>query len=294
MLNYVADYNVAEGCHFVFEMNATNLIWDNFFMYVASQRLGYTTLFFITAFVYFGGMWLACYKMFPNDSWFAFLVCLAAFSTFSYGTNGVKAGAAGSVFLLALAYRENRVVSILLALVSLGIHHSMQLPLTAFLLTLFYKKTKVYIRIWCVCLLLAMLNVTFFQEIFAGMTDEHGSSYLLSDEDWGGKKGFRLDFVLYSCVPVWVGYWVVFKKKIESQMYSAILNIYVICNSVWMLCMYASFTNRIAYLSWFMYPVVLIYPFLKEKLGEQQYRKLGYVAWGHLLFTLFMNVIYYR
>ena len=60
-----------------------------------------------------------------------------------------------------------------------------------------------------------------------------------------------------------------------------------------MLCMYAEFTNRIAYLSWFMYPFVLIYPLVCENWGTQKYRTLSKFMLLHLGFTLFMQIIYY-
>jgi hypothetical protein len=96
-------------------------------------------------------------------------------------------------------------------------------------------------------------------------------------------------------MPVLVGWYVEFKKQLEvSDMYRNLLNLYLCLNGIWMLCMYASFTNRIAYLSWFLYPIVLIYPFLQEDWGEDRYQKFSYVMLAHLGFTLFMNVIYYR
>ena len=60
-----------------------------------------------------------------------------------------------------------------------------------------------------------------------------------------------------------------------------------------MLCMYANFTNRIAYLSWFLYPIVLIYPYLNEDWGVNKYKIFSMVVFLHLSFTLFMSVIYY-
>ena len=77
-----------------------------------------------------------------------------------------------------------------------------------------------------------------------------------------------------------------------SGLYKDLLNLYLCTNGVWMLCMYANFTNRIAYLSWFLYPIVLIYPFLNEELGPQRYRQFSKVMLCHLAFTLFMAFIY--
>ena len=292
--NYINFYNAMEGDDFLFNPEAENFIFDNLFAWMASHATGWSAFFLVIALIYFFGMWFACRKMFPRDTFVAFLACLAAFSAFSYGTNGIKAGAAASLFLIAVAYYRNLVVAVLFMLLSLGFHHSMVLPIGAFVLAYFYKNVKAYFFGWAVCLLLAMLHVTYFQTLFAGMSDEKGAGYLLSSgQDWGGKEGFRFDFVLYSAMPVLVGYWTVFRKKIVSRVYNFLLSIYLVTNGVWMLCMYANFTNRIAYLSWFLYPVVLIYPFLKEDWGANRYKTLAKVVCLHLLFTLFMNIVYY-
>ena len=292
--NYIAFYNLIEGGKYKFEPQAENFIFDNLFSWMASNQLGWSFFFLVIAVIYFGGMYIACAKIFPYDTLISFLVYLAAFSTFSYGTNGIKAGAAASLFLIAIAYYRNSFIAILFLCLSLGFHHSMVLPIGAFILAYFYRNTKAYFIGWCLSLLVALLHISFFQNLLAGFTDERGAAYLLSSgEDWGGKSGFRFDFVLYSAMPVLVGYWAIIKKQIVSQTYEFLLSIYLITNSVWMLCMYVNFTNRIAYLSWFLYPIVLIYPFLNEDFGENRYRVFANVACLHLLFTLFMSIVYY-
>ena len=111
---------------------------------------------------------------------------------------------------------------------------------------------------------------------------------------WGGKTGFRIDFVIYSAMPILVGYWAVYKKKLQlSKIYTCLLNLYMVLNGTWMLCMYANFTNRIAYLSWFLYPIVLIYPYLNENWGPTRYKDFSKVMLAHLGFTLFMKFVYY-
>lgn len=292
--NYIESYNAMEGNEFVFNPEATNFIFDNLFAWMASHATGWSAFFLVIALIYFFGMWITCRKMFPRDAFVAFLTCLAAFSTFSYGTNGIKAGAAASLFLIAVAYHKNLIVAALFLFLSLGFHHSMVLPIVAFVLAYFYKNIKVYFIGWVMCFLLAMFHVTYFQALFAGISDEQGAGYLMSSgQDWGGQEGFRFDFVLYSAMPVLVGYWTTFRKKIVSRSYNFLLSIYLATNGVWMLCMYVNFTNRIAYLSWFLYPVVLIYPFLNENLGWNRYKTLAKVVCLHLLFTLFMNIVYY-
>lgn len=280
---------------FIFDIFAVNFIYDNLMYFCASIQFPPILFYLMVAAIYYGCAYLACRKIFPNNSAAAFVVFLAAFSTFSYGTNGIKAGAAASIFLLALAYRENLGLSIILAIVSLGFHHAMQLPVVAYVLTLFYKNSRVYFAAWIFCFLMAAAHVTAFQSFLAGFSDEQGAAYLMSDGTiWGGKGGFRIDFIIYSAMPVLVGYWAIFKKKMQlSKFYSSLLNMYLVTNGIWMLCMYVEYTNRIAYLSWFMYPIVLVYPFLNEDWGPSRYQSFAKVAWAHLAFTLFMAFIYY-
>lgn len=294
-MNYVFSYQFMEGVPYLFDPAAENFLFDNLFGFFAANRWGITPFFLLISLIYFGGAFVAIRRLFPNDTLLAYLVFLAAFSTFTYGTNGVKAGAAVSLFLLALSYRDKLPVCFFLLWVSLGFHHSMAMPISAFVLTLFFKDPKYYFAGWAVSVLMAAAHVSFFQNLFAGFADDRGADYLTATASTVNAyiSGFRLDFILYSAMPVWVGYIAKFKKGIQSMMYDTLLYTYITANAVWMLCMYASFTNRIAYLSWGLYPVVLIYPFFLKEWGEARYQTLSRVVGFHLAFTLFMEMIYY-
>lgn len=286
---YASHYNKMLGSYFFFDEEAENLIYDNMMSFMASSSIPVDIFFLTIALVYFGGMYIASLRLFPKDTLLAFLVCLAAFSTFSYGTNGIKAGMAASIFLLALSYYNKPLFSIPIALFTYGIHHSMLLVIVAYFCILLIRNTKLYFYVWAVSFCLAALHITWFQHYFAGFTDEHGAGYLLSQRN----SGFRIDFIIYSAVPVFVGYLLTFKYAVVSKTYSIILNLYLLTNSVWMLCMYSNFTNRIAYLSWFLYPIVLLYPFVNLYWSDEQERYLKYAVYGHLGFTLFMTFIFY-
>lgn len=302
--NYNYVYNMREGMPFIFNPLTDNIIWDNLFTFWASKSFGITSLFLLSDAIYFGCTYLACKKWFPHDTAIAYLVFLGAFSTYSYSYNGVKAGIAGAIFLLGLAYYDKKWLSMALVLMSWGFHHSMTLPVAAYILTLFFKNPKWYFYGWGFCVLCSIFHVNFFASLFANLSnDEVAAEYLLgTGNDYDYITGFRPDFLLYSVMPVLIGYKIVMKKKLKvSRLYSALLHMYLCTNGVWCLCMYASYTNRIAYLSWFMYPFVLIYPFLKEDLrgmlmlkSTNQYVQLSKVAKYHLYFTLFMELIFYK
>lgn len=299
MDTYEDVYNIIRGRDFVFNTGAgTNLIFDNLFNYMASLELPSTYFYLIISAVYFIGISWACSLFFPNDKMAALLVYLSAFSTFAYGTNGIKAGAAASVFLVATALYERRqwIGVVLLLFISWGFHHAMILPIVAFVGCLMVKNPKVFLFFWVVCFFLSLFHVTFFQELMAGIIDDQGAGYLSGEgghvrSDFFG--GFRIDFVLYSVVPIVIGLIAIEKKKIESERYCFLLNLYTLINAVWLLCMYSDFTNRIAYLSWMLYPIVLIYPFLNEDWEGPKYKIFQWVVYIHLAFNLFMEFVYW-
>lgn len=294
-VNYISYYHSMAGGPFVFAFDTENLVFDNLFAWWAAMDLGISSFFLLCAFIYFFVAYLAIAKMCPCNQYAVFLVFLTAFSAYSASVNAVKAGVAGSIFLLAIAYNKDYKISIPLLLLSYGFHHSMIVPVVAFFCCSIVKKINYYYIIWLFSLLIAFAHITFFQTLFAGFTDEHGAEYLLTiGSEWGGRStGFRFDFVLYGAMPLVMGWYALKKRRVTDELYKFLLRIYILTNAVWLLCMYAQFTNRIAYLSWFMYPIVLVYPCTLSEFGRDRYKIFSTVALLHLLFTLFMEIIYY-
>lgn len=291
---YIRLLRMYEGLPFYFNWETDNIIFDNLIMWWASVPLGHSMFFLLCSFVYFFCAYVGIKRLFPTHTFPAYLVFLTAFSTFSYATNGIKAGMACSIFIMALGFLDKKLLCLFLALVSMGFHHSMQLPVVALIITMFFKNPKWYYWGWLICFFMALFHITFFQNLFAGITDEHGAEYLLATENnTDAHIGFRPDFVLYSVAPVCVGYYYEMKRKQTSKIYSSLMHFYLCTNGIWMLCMYASFNNRIAYLSWFVYPIVLIYPFLYVDKSPKRYKSFSKAISYHLLFTLFMAFIYY-
>lgn len=56
----------------------------------------------------------------------------------------------------------------------------------------------------------------------------------------------------------------------------------------------SSFSNRFAYLSWFLYPVVIAYPLIESHVfGNRQNTAIACVLLLYVGFTLFMNLLYW-
>lgn len=245
--------------------------------------------FVVFSIILYGGAFVAMRKMFPRDTLLAMIMFCGNFGVFGGAVNGIKNGMACSMFLCALAYKKNWMACLFFLAISFGFHHSMELSIAAFIVCLFYKNTKVYSYVWTVSLILAILHVTYFQTFFAGFTDEHGAGYLLTNEDsW--VTGLRLDFTAYSFAPIALGRWISNKKELQPE-YRFAFNVYLLMNSIWLLCMYAAFTNRIAGLSWSLFPVIILMPLLNDKVADNQYKVLSWFVIGQLSFTLLMTVI---
>lgn len=246
--------------------------------------------FIVFSAIIYGGALIAMRKMFPKDTFLAMIIFCGAFGTFGGAVNGIKSGMACSMFLCALAYKDNWKVCLFFLVTSFGFHHSMELSIAAFVACLFYKHTKVYSYVWIISLILAILHVTYFQTFFAGFTDEHNARYLLTDEDsW--VTGLRLDFVAYSFAPITLAWWVSKKKEFQPE-YRFVFNVYLLMNSIWLLCMYASYTNRISALSWSLFPFIILLPLLNDKVADNQYKILSWFVIGQLSFTLLMAILY--
>ena len=286
---YFENYNaIIHG--FIDSVYAHNFIFDELFVYMAKSGVPVRLFFLMMSSLYFAGIFFACKKLFPRDVLLSFLVYLAAFSTFSYGVNGLKAGVAASLFLIAVAYKDNKKMSLLFLVLSLGFHHAMVVPIVAYGCAYFVQNRKYYLYFWILCFIMAALHITFFMGLLSGFADEDGVVYLQEGEN---VSGFRPDFILYSAIPIFVGYYIVNRYGIKSAFYDFIWNIYTLVNSVFLLTTYGIYINRMAYLSWLLYPIVLIYPFLNCIWSEKQNKYLKYAVWGHLGFTIFMVMIYY-
>lgn len=126
--------------------------------------------------------------------------------------------------------------------------------------------------------------------MFAGLGFDDRLSYL-TDYDIGmfSHTGFRWDFLLYSMMPIVLGYYVVIKRGIQDRTYTILLNTYTLANAFWVMVIRANYSNRFAYLSWFMYPIVLAYPLLRlDVWGDMQGKRLKQIMLAHIGFTWFM------
>jgi len=246
--------------------------------------------FLLTASVYVFSYLVFSRHFFEDKSFYFLIMAMGCLGFFSYSFNVIRAGFAIAFLLFGLSSSKKSWTAILM-LCSVIFHHSMIIPVVAYYVTSMVKRRKVYYLIWMLCLLLAVANVDmgYLFEPF-NLLDERVGDYISSVGQTivGYKQGFRWDFLLYSAFPIAISSYHITKHKVEDEIYSRIFNMYLLTNSVWLLAIRVVFTDRIAYLSWFLIPFLVLYPVVKY---PDKYDNPNLLTLGLMFFFMGINVV---
>jgi len=275
-------------------------VWAKFMEFCTSvtDAQGFLTLH---DFLYLGFTALACFILMPRHNFMALLFNLAALSFFTYGTNGMRNGLACSLMLIAIAMASldssRKFIALAIAYIAYNIHHSMILPFGMMIISMYFIKSyKWAYTFWILSIIISLLLGNAIANVFAGLGFDDRLTYLTTQSDSSefSHTGFRFDFLIYSMMPIILGYVVIIKKGIRDNAYELLLNTYTLTNAFWVMVIRANFSNRFAYLSWFLYPIVLAYPLFKMNVwGDKQGKIASQIMLAHLGFTLFMEIIYW-
>ena len=273
---------------------ATEPFW-NYVEWICIDLTDASGWLFVIATFYVLGMSIAAYRWFPRHTFIAIIFLFTAFSFWGYATNGIRNGMATSIAMLGLSFfsrtKKEMIIGYALLILASMTHKACLLTIVAATGALFLKNTKINISFWLFCILLGLLFQSQFKSLFSGLIDDgRMANYLNQDvsTEMFSQVGFRWDFLLYSALPILIG-WIVFSKnKIIDKTYAFILHTYIFSNAFWVLINTAAYSNRFAYLSWFLYPIVLIYPFCKFKFLQNQSVVLGLLLICMTAFTYFM------
>lgn len=247
----------------------------------------------IIAFLYI----LGPYYLLQNKTdrkWFSLLFILSSFSFLGYAVNGIRNGLALSILTICFVFINNKgkirwLSLIITAFIAVGIHKSAILPACCLIFSiLFIKDVKIAIIIWLIAIPISVVGGSRLSYMFLGLGfDNRLDEYLLGVF----KTGFRWDFILYSVIPIILAYYTIYIKKIQvDTFYIVLINTYILANAFWIIIIEAAFSNRFAYLSWFLYPIVFAYPLLKYKLWHNQNSKVSLCLFLYYIFTYLMYI----
>lgn len=276
------------------EISMSKDIFWNVFMKVCSGIMSAKIFFLVCAMLYVFPLYKAGKNWLGEDQFFLFLMLIASFSFWSYGTNGIRNGIASSFFVLALSYYKNKYWQYSLLVLSYFVHGGMLIPIAAFILTVFYKTPKHYLLGWLLAIPLSLLLGSTMEAFFMSLGiggDRVGYLTMSEFDDQFSSTGFRWDFLIYSAVAVYIGYYFIIKRGFNDKMYHQLFNIYVTANAFWILVIRASFSNRFAYLSWFLMAIIIFYPFFKKQFFRKQQKVLAFTIILYFSFTYIMFLI---
>ncbi len=229
------------------------------------------------------------------------LFCIGAMSFYGYAVNGIRNGVACSFVILALANvcKGARIWPIVLSFIAISCHKSTALPLACMFFTYFVRNPKLMYMVWLAAIVVslafgeALTSLLSLLNIDARLA-EMGKTGDEVYEDWGIEleNRFRWDFMLYSAMPILLGAYTLFVRKIYNNTYLILLGTYIYANSFWVIVIRGLFSNRFAYLSWFIYPIVLAYPLLNLPVFKNNHsQKAAWILLAHLGFTIVLWIL---
>ena len=264
-------------------------------MFLCAQVMSVNFFFLIVMFFYVAMMFWGCRKLDYKHGSTLMLFCIGAFSFYGYSINGIRNGVACSFMIFALARlcKGEKLWPAILSFVAIGCHKSTALPVACMLFSYYVKKTKYMYIAWLGSILLSLAIGGYLSNMLTLLGfDDRLAANLQSGADvvdsWGVEmeSRFRWDFLLYSSAPIILGWYTIFKRKVYNNTYLLLLGTYIYSNAFWVILIRSLFSNRFAYLSWFLYPIVLAYPLLNFPVFKKQHsKKTAWILLAHFMLT---------
>lgn len=278
-------------------------LWNNISHFMKLAGVSSTSYLIIIEGLYIGSMLICCFRLMRNNVWVAMLFFIGSFSFIGYGVNGIRNGLSCSILLIAISFSSEdktifKILGIVLMVICTGIHASTIVPSICCILAMFLlKDLKIAILFWVFSIFLSLIAGDTISTIFAGLGfDDRASRYLVDAEEseaseMFSRTGFRWDFLIYSMVPIILAWYLKIKRNFIDRKYDIIAITYILANSFWIMVIRATYSNRFAYLSWFMYPLLIAYPLLRFNIWENQNKKISIALIIYFGFTYFMHII---
>lgn len=291
-VNYAIEYQMKD-IHNVQMDWSGEWLWQ--WLMIACKKMGLSVnlFFLIVELIYVLTAFFAVKRFMPSDTMLGMVFLMGSLMYFTFGVNGLRNGMACHIVLLAISLLldDKYVVGALLCLVAFGLHRSTILPIAAAVGAIFVIRDFRYALIfWIASIFISLVAGGAISNFFAGLGfDDRMTQYInIQDMSAFSREGFRWDFLLYSSMPVVMGWYICIRRKVSDNWYNVICMVYCLCNAFWIMVIRSAFSNRFAYLSWFIYPLVIAYPLVNLPVWNDQDRKTGLILIAYVAFTAFM------
>ncbi|MBO6169279.1 MAG: EpsG family protein [Bacteroidales bacterium] len=291
-VNYALEYATMDPRHISMDWHS-EWIWQLLMNGCKAAGLSINVFFLIVAAGYVLSAAWAVYRFMPGDTMLGVVFLLTSLMFFPFAVNGLRNGLACHLVLLGASFLLDSkwLPGALICLVAFGIHRSTMLPIAALIVALFVmRNVKVSIIFWGASILVSLIAGGAISGIFAGLGfDDRMTQYVaIGDMSEFSRSGFRWDFLLYSAMPVVMAWYVCIKQQASDNWYDVLCTVYCLCNAFWIMVIRSAFSNRFAYLSWFLYPIVIAYPLVNLEIQQDQDRFTGLVLLAYAGFSVFM------
>lgn len=251
---------------------------------------------FTIATLYIACMGAAAWLLMRRHYGLAIAFLFTSMSFFPYGTNGLRQGVATSIAMLGLAImvlhnkRNIKIALVVLPIIYIAasIHNSIYLSLLVTIICLWKCNANVAIKIWLGCVIISLFlpsdSITLLSTF---IEDDRISQYqqIPASTDMFSRSGWRWDFILYSGVPVLFGWYTIVKKDLTDYRYNMLFTFYTLTNAAWVLINPIAYSNRFAYISWSVYPLILAYPLATFPIFKRQGLATGLILIAWIAFT---------
>ncbi|MEZ9674766.1 EpsG family protein [Vibrio breoganii] len=200
----------------------------------------------------------ASHKIFDSQySALLILVILAFPFYYSMTGNVIRTGLALSIGILSIVlyYRGKVLYSLFCSFLALLFHAS----LISFVVVFLTKKISVtkVLLIWLSSIVVGnfLTHVDFGQ---ANYITQKLMAYQSAADYTDYKTGFRLDFFLFSLIPLILYTYSLIRKFNISDLYIYLLKIYLMLNVIYNLSIHMAFSDRFALLSWVLIPILVV------------------------------------
>lgn len=281
---YLSAKDIAAG----YETYGINDAGFNTLTWIIVQIFPLDFYFYVLSAIYVCGILYFCRSLSREYVGIFFIAMILNFQFVSYGSNTIRAGIGSSLVLIGIACRGKRLLSLAIFIIAMSVHKSMLLPIGCYLLSAYRDNTRAYFIIWLLSIPVSAVAGNSIQSFLATLIEEDRVQYLTtSAADTTYNVGFRIDFIMYSCVPIVLGYYYIYKRNFQEAFYKNLYNMYLLANTFWILVIRANFSDRFAYLSWFIYPIILLYPPIKDpSIIYNSRRWVAYIILGLTLFHM--------
>ncbi len=260
--------------------------------YILSLALGkflsVQQYFVAVAAIYIFNYYYTIRKLVQSKAYWLLIAVLLSLGFTSYTLNTMRAGLALSFIVLSFSFYPSKWRMTVCLLVASSIHNSATIPSLMIIVSYLYPNTKLYYKLWILSIPVSFVAGSSFMSFFADVGADDRVSYLRTDKFTTYNVGFRIDFILYSLAPMLIGGYYLFKRNFNDKFYRLIYDSFLLTNIFWILVIRANYSDRFAYLSWFMIPFILVYPLLKADVVGNQHTWLGLILLGETAFSFLL------